>query len=141
MEIADINGDGALTREEFEREAKILLHKDEHLLTEQSFALLDYDSNGELDWSERASLGMSYRDQAKDDPMKLVASDIVSQFDTDGDFQISREEFGTLARYTAALFSLNAADLERKFEDLAGEDGLISRAEVQEGLRASLQDT
>ena len=70
----------------------------------------------------------------------LIASDIVSLFDKDGDYQISREEYGTLAQYAAALFPTSAEALRQRFDDLAGNDGLISRAEVEESLRGAFVD-
>lgn len=116
------------------------MHDNENALTSHSFDHLDYDSNGVLDWDELVMGGVTHADKAEYDPLRLLASEIVSWFDKDGDLQISREEYGTLATYISAFFPVNAADLEKKFCELAGGDDLISRKEVQEGLTGALAD-
>ena len=126
-ELSNIDSENGLTKEAFERAAKILVHDEKQALASHSFASLDFDSNGELDAYEWSRITKSLADQARSDPLSVIASELVSQFDTDGDYQIDREEFGKLATSTAALLPVNAADLEERFADLAGADGLISR--------------
>lgn len=116
------------------------MHDKEHVLTSQSFDQLDYDSNGVLDYDEMVRAGFTHAEKAEYDPLSLLASEIVSWFDKDGDLQISREEYGKIATYISAFFPVNAANLEKKFCELAGGDDLISRKEVKEGLSGALAD-
>jgi len=112
-----------------------------HALASRSFAALDFDSNGELDRDELNEVVWGEQDLAQSDPLRLVASELVSQFDSDSDFQISRNEFDALAQFVATSFPVPAEDIAAMFDGAAGENDLISRQEAVQLLEQVLGST